>query len=128
MTKLKNRYNKKQKTSNKPKNEEASESNLKSIVQIEGLNETDQLENDSNMLVLPGNKNQNKEKSKPKNEMMAKKLSKRQIKNYEKIVDKKKKKSLKRDEILEELAKYQVKQEELRLYTSVKDIGKKEKI
>jgi ATP-dependent RNA helicase DHX37/DHR1 len=126
MTKLKNRYNKKQKTSNKPKNEEASESNLKSIVQIEGLNETDQLENDSNMLVLPGNKNQNKEKSKPKNEIMAKKLSKRQRKNYEKIVDKKEK-SLKRDELLEELAKYQVKQEELRLYTSVKDIGKKEK-
>jgi hypothetical protein len=35
------------------------------------------------MLVLPGNKNQNKEKSKPKNEIMAKKLSKRQRKKLD---------------------------------------------
>ena len=126
MTKSKNRYNnKKQRASNKPKNEDTIESNLKSIVQIEGLEEAAQLENDSNMLILPGSKN-HKEKLKSKTEIITKKLSKRQRKNYEKIVDKKEK-TLKRDELLEELAKYQVKQEELKLYSSVKDIGKKEK-
>lgn len=128
MTKTKNRYNKKQRLSNNlVKNEACVESaDLKNILQIEGLNEKQQLENDSNMLILPGKKN-NKEKLKAANqEILRKKLTKRQRKNYEKVVEKKEK-TLKREELLENLAKLQVKKEELKLYSSVKNIGKKEK-
>jgi ATP-dependent RNA helicase DHX37/DHR1 len=126
MTKIKNKYNNKARLNSKNPSANANGGELKSILQIDTLKEQIQLENDTNMLILPANK-KHKEKLKEKHvEPAKKKLSKKQRKNYERILEKKDKNS-KRGQLLENLSKLQVKQDELNLYSSVRDIGKREK-
>ncbi len=88
----------------------------------------EQGENDTNMLIV-ANKNENK-KSKDtdaNNKIeIKKKLSNKERKRLEKVLERKEK-SAKRSELLEKLASVQIKTDELKLYKSVKDIGKKEK-
>lgn len=127
MVKSKHRFNKKARMGNGT-NKNTEKCDMNNIVQIEGLKEQIQMENDTNMLVLPSKKEKkfNENDLKSSNGGVKKSLSKKQRKHLEKVLEKKEK-SLKREELLENLAKLQVNSNELKLYSSVKDIGKKEK-
>ena len=87
---------------------------------------TNQMENDSNMLIINGSKTQKTCKNETINEHKKRPLSKKERKKLEKVLERKTK-CFKREELLEKLASVQVNSNELRLYSSVKDIGQKEK-
>lgn len=87
---------------------------------------TNQMENDSNMLIINGNKSLKADKNEANNEPKKRQLSKKERKRLEKVLERKNKSS-KRQELLEKLASIQVNSNELKLYSSVKDIGQKEK-
>jgi hypothetical protein len=88
MTKIKNKYNNKARLNSKNPSANENGGELKSILQIDTLKEQIQLENDTNM-ILPAIK-KHKEKLKEKHvEPAKKKLSKKQRKNFERILEKK---------------------------------------
>jgi ATP-dependent RNA helicase DHX37/DHR1 len=121
MKTISKRFNKKGRLNRKIEIEEDVKN---SKIQIEGMREHVQLENDTNMLILPSKKRKTKivaDKTETK-----KQLTKKQRKNFEKVIERKEKFS-KRDELLKQLADVQVDSNEMKLYASVKDIGKKEK-
>jgi ATP-dependent RNA helicase DHX37/DHR1 len=121
MTKVTKRFNKKGRLNRKIEIEEEPKS---SKIQIEGIQEQVQLENDTNMLVLPSKKR--KTKVMTDHTESKKQLTKKQRKNFEKVIERKEK-FLKRDDLLKKLSEVQVDSNEMQLYASVKDIGKKEK-
>ena len=90
-------------------------------VEVEGLDEETQMENDTNMLIY-----EKKESDEVVAEPAKKKLSRKERIRLEKIVEKKEKSS-RRAELLEKLSAFQVNRSELNMYSSVKSIGQKEK-
>ncbi|CAF0896634.1 unnamed protein product [Brachionus calyciflorus] len=85
-----------------------------------------QMENDTNMLILDGKKSKKDAEKDEKKEPLKRKLSKKERKKLEKVIERKNKSS-RREELLEKLASVQVNSNELKMYSSVKDIGQKEK-
>ncbi|RMZ94770.1 putative ATP-dependent RNA helicase DHX37 isoform X2, partial [Brachionus plicatilis] len=115
----------------KPKSKQDAESpEIKVDLDQIGLSKNDQftnqMQNDSNMLIIDGNKPKKTELDDKKQEPKKRQLSKKERKKLEKVLERKNKSS-KREELLEKLASIQVNSNELKLYSSVRDIGQKEK-
>jgi ATP-dependent RNA helicase DHX37/DHR1 len=81
---------------------------------------------DSNTYLLPSEKRKTKILKDKQAKQDAKKLTKKQRKQLEKVLDRKEK-TKKHDELLKQLSQVQVRNDELKLYSSIRDIGKKEK-
>ncbi len=116
MTKLKQKQKKDEK--NNKKEEE---------IKVEGINEPFQMENDSNMLItLNKSSAKSNESAVDIKQKEKKKLTKKERVRLEKVLERKDK-TLKRSDLLEKLAAIQVNANELKMYSSVRNIGQKEK-
>lgn len=102
---------------NKQKNEKE--------ITVEGIEEPIQMENDSNMLITLQKKVSKAELNEPR-EKPKKKLTRKERARLEKVLERKEKSS-KRNELLEKLAQVQVDSNELKMYSSIRNIGQKEK-
>jgi hypothetical protein len=116
MTKLKQKQKKDEK--NNKKEEE---------IKVEGIYEPFQMENDSNMLItLNKSSAKSNESTVDIKQKEKKKLTKKERVRLEKVLERKDK-TLKRSDLLEKLAAIQVNANELKMYSSVRNIGQKEK-
>lgn len=118
------------KSKQKHKGKDLNSSDIKVDLDQIGLGKNDelatQMQNDSNMLIIDGKKSKKTEQNEPLKEPKKRPLSKKERKKLEKVLERKNKSS-RREELLEKLASVQVNSNELKMYSSVKDIGQKEK-